>query len=553
MDAMLPADAAVPIEVRSDSDSWLSSTPWWFVSAGLHLVLLLAATLVTIERLMAVEGGHLEITMTPVSGRVLQNLVDDLPTTVGNQGMTDQSTPLEPVRDPEIYAPFFIEGDRNISDEGVDGDTMKGDSPDARGFEYGREGGFKGTNQTSGKGIFRSLGVGGGGGMPWRYGFPGGGGNVNMKAVGPPGHPSKESEDAVLAALKWLARHQNPDGSWGAANHVNHCVGAKCSGTGDAEFDTGLTGLALLAYLGAGYTHLSKDEHPDPVNPGRKLRFGDVVKSGLKYLMARQDPEGCIGRQGTKYMYNHTIAALALSEAYGMSATQLFKGPAQQAIDFIVAAQNPGRAWRYTKQSGDNDTSVTGWAIMALKSAELSELGVPSRDVYAGARKWLDEVADPGNYHRTGYNGKNSGRVFVPGRNESYEHHESMTAVSVMCRIFMTKDKKDPALDGVHHLVSDLPVMKKDWTDYYYWYYGSLALFQYDGPKGPFWKKWEAAMKEALLPHQKTAKDGCANGSWTSEDERWGFEGGRVYATAINALTLEVYYRYPNVFGTGSK
>jgi len=96
--------------------------------------------------------------------------------------------------------------------------------------------------------------------------------------------------------------------------------------------------------------------------------------------------------------------------------------------------------------------------------------------------------------------------------------------------------------------VADPPMNKPDWTDYYYWYYGSLALFQYDGPKGPYWKKWEAHLKDALIPHQKTGKDGCANGSWTSEDERWGFEGGRVYATAINALTLEVWYRYPNVF-----
>jgi len=344
----------------------------------------------------------------------------------------------------------------------------------------------------------------------------------------------------------------NPDGSWGAGNHVNHCVGAKCAGSGDPSFDTGLTGLALLAYLGAGYTHLSKDEYPDSMNPGRVLKFGETVKSGLKWLMSVQDPEGCIGGRGTKFMYNHTIAALALSEAYGMSATQLFKGPAQQSIDFIVAAQNPGRAWRYTKQSGDNDTSVTGWALMALKSAELSELNVPTRDVYDGVKKWLDDVTNSTIYSRAGYNARDSGKVFVPGKNEQYDHHESMTAVSMLCRIFMGKDKNDPHLVGANLLLSDLPQNKVNATDYYYWYYASLALFQLDGPDGPKWKKWNGAMKDALVPFQKSAKDGCANGSWTSEDERWGFEGGRVYATAINALTLEVYYRYPNVF-RGSK
>jgi hypothetical protein len=62
------------------------------------------------------------------------------------------------------------------------------------------------------------------------------------------------------------------------------------------------------------------------------------------------------------------------------------------------------------------------------------------------------------------------------------------------------------------------------------------------------WKKWNEPMKNALVPNQKTAKDGCQNGSWDPAS-RWGEEGGRVWATAINSLTLEVYYRYAAVFG----
>jgi hypothetical protein len=96
--------------------------------------------------------------------------------------------------------------------------------------------------------------------------------------------------------------------------------------------------------------------------------------------------------------------------------------------------------------------------------------------------------------------------------------------------------------------VADLPEWKTNTIDFYYWYYASLALFQYDGPEGPMWKKWNEPMKTALVPNQHTGKDGCRNGSWNSETDRWGCEGGRVYATAINALTLEVYYRYANVF-----
>jgi hypothetical protein len=78
------------------------------------------------------------------------------------------------------------------------------------------------------------------------------------------------------------------------------------------------------------------------------------------------------------------------------------------------------------------------------------------------------------------------------------------------------------------------------------------VTFQVDGPDGPLWKRWQDPLKNALVPHQKTTKDGCQVGSWDPEEDRWGSPGGRVYAVALNALTLEVYYRYINVFAGAS-
>jgi hypothetical protein len=51
-------------------------------------------------------------------------------------------------------------------------------------------------------------------------------------------------------------------------------------------------------------------------------------------------------------------------------------------------------------------------------------------------------------------------------------------------------------------------------------------------------------MKNALVPTQK--REGCENGSWDPIGA-WGTAGGRVYATAINCLSLEIYYRYGRV------
>ena len=126
-----------------------------------------------------------------------------------------------------------------------------------------------------------------------------------------------------------------------------------------------------------------------------------------------------------------------------------------------------------------------------------------------------------------------------------------MTAISMMCRIFMTQKRNDPKVaGGAPSLMADLPKWDGAAIDFYYWYYGSLALYKYDGPDGPTWRKWNEAMVTALVDHQN--RGGDKEGSWEPES-RWSCKGGRVYATAINALTLEVYYRYPNAFGAEEK
>ena len=360
------------------------------------------------------------------------------------------------------------------------------------------------------------------------------------------GGGGRDTEDAVEAALLWLARHQGPDGNWSADAFARQCTGGPCGGIGMTSYDTGLTSLAVLAFLGAGIAPGSAREVPDPMKPGRTRKFGETVEKGIDWLLSRQDVEGCIGERGVKYMYNHAIAALVLSEAYAMTQSPPLKAPAQRAINFLVMAQNPERGWRYSVKCGDNDTSVTGWAVMALKSAELADLDFPS-SAYDGALTWLNEATEPASPFQTGYNARGTGKVYVPGKNENFDHHPAMSAVAVLSKIFIRKRRAEWSISAVNLLLSDLPEWRTNRTDFYYWYYGSLAAFQYDGPDGPTWKRWAGPMKNALVPNQHARGDGCRYGSWDSDLERWGSEGGRVYATALNALTLETYYRYAPV------
>jgi hypothetical protein len=356
---------------------------------------------------------------------------------------------------------------------------------------------------------------------------------------------NRSTESAVLAALKWLARHQNANGGWSADGFGARCSGDKCGGPGENDYDAGVTGLALLAFLGSGYSTLSEDEFPDPLKGGT-LKFGQVVDRGLRWLVAHQDRDGCVGERGMKYIYNHSIATIALCEARSMTRAEFLGVPARKATEFLVGSQNRGRAWRYSEKCGDNDTSVTSWAVMALQAAQVSSIPVP-RAAFDGALAWLDEVSETSGYYRAGYTARGTGKVFVPGKNESFDDHPAMSAIAVAARLFIQRRKTEPALGAVNLLIADLPEWKANRIDFYYWHHATQAVFQYDGPEGAMWKRWSEPMKNALVPNQKTRKDGCQDGSWDPSGDRWGSEGGRVYATALNALTLETYYRYPVV------
>ena len=315
----------------------MKNVPWWLLSAGIHLVLLLGAALVFIETMFPYDDPGHAVMLTRFA-RSEDEVTINEPRTA--------ETPLRP------EAPWLRRPDPVTRQPGIWKEPVGGRVP----------------------------------------------------------KPPALSESGVVAALRWLGRHQNPDGSWSAAGFGRRCPSGLCGGPGDADYDTAVTSLALLAFLGAGYTPLSKTDFVDPAFPAQTLRFGDTVKRGLHCLLSQQDPEGAIGPRVGKQLYNHAIATFALSEAYGMTGLSPLKEPAQKAVDFLVAAQNPGKGWRYSPRCGDNDTSVTGWAVMALKSAELSGLQFP-RSAFDGALAWVAEATDA---DRVGYNRAGTGKSSSP-------------------------------------------------------------------------------------------------------------------------------------------
>jgi hypothetical protein len=289
--------------------------------------------------------------------------------------------------------------------------------------------------------------------------------------------------------------------------------------------------------------------------------FEGTVRQAIYYLRRVQDPEGAFGPREKEhaFSYSHSICTMAIAEAYWLTGSRGLESSAKKAVDFIAHMQNYDPAqghlgWRYGVQPGQSDSSVTGWMVLALKAARTAGVDVPDH-CWEGAIRFLDDMTDvtPQGYYRTGYNRRASENSRLKGMRKRFEWNHALSAINMFSRFFIADDpnqmRRDPILrDMANQMVepSGLPVYDPDEhpgkIDYYYWYYASLALFQMGGNH---WKQWETEMFKAVTESQRMDGDKTSPtyGSWDAIDP-WSGAGGRVYATAINALTLEVYYRY---------
>ncbi len=374
--------------------------------------------------------------------------------------------------------------------------------------------------------------------------------------AGGPALPAAEASaptaaaEAVARGLRWLAAHQSPDGSFDAAGFGRWADGAPVAaeravpGAGKPIYTVGTTGLAVLAFLGAGHT---------PAGGGP---YGPAVARALSWLVGVQDPEGCVGPRTTQqYIYNHAIGGLALVEAYGLTGHPQRKAPAQRALDFAALSRNPYFAWRYGVKPGDNDTSVTTWMLMLMASGRAVNQAAVARGrppelaiddaAFEGAMHWFEKATDP-DYGRVGYVQRGAGPARPTEMVDRFpaERSESMTAAALFGRVLCGQDPRAEVWQKGLKLVRDrLPTWNEHdgSIDMYYWYYGTLACFHAGGEA---WRAWSRALQDALLPNQR--RDGGPTGLLGSFDPvgPWGADGGRVYATALMTLALEVVARF---------
>jgi len=280
---------------------------------------------------------------------------------------------------------------------------------------------------------------------------------------------SPESEKAVERALRWIIEHQDPyDGGWKFQLKCD-----QCDGSGSCKSRNAATGLALMALLGAGYTHQAGP-------------YQEQVEYGLKFLLQKQKltPEygGSFMEPGNG-MYHQAIATIAIAEAFAMTRDEELR----QALD-----------------QGGIATPLS---------------------VYERADAFLDSCRDDlGQF-------KYHVRERKPRR--------SPTVVALISKMYMGMSRDSQDLKFGSSYILGRGISK---TDIYFDFYTTLTLHH---AQHELWEDWNKQMRDYLVKSQEVA--GHQAGSWNFKDKH-GAVGGRLYTTAMAAMTLEVYYRYSPLF-----
>lgn len=301
-----------------------------------------------------------------------------------------------------------------------------------------------------------------------------------------------ESSDSVavevdriyVKGLQYLVRTQAPDGSWTDTSYGK---------------EPAVVGLAVVSMLA----------HGDDPNFGP---FSQSIRKGLDFILKQMNPKtGYIGRS----MYNHGFGTLALAEAYG-AVDDARLGPAlQQSVRLILTSQanNPFGAWRYSPESADADTTVSGAQLVALFAARNAGIGVPEDAIQKGLKFFASCQTPDGGFGYTSASSPNAAR----------------TAIGCLV-LALAKEKNSRSFKSAFEFLQKAP---PDLSYHqYFLYYGAQAFF-HASPQA--WQAWNRKNIRTLGPTQN------ADGSWEGQF-------GQTFSTAACLLSLALNYRYLPIY-----
>ncbi|MGV3773738.1 MAG: prenyltransferase/squalene oxidase repeat-containing protein [Verrucomicrobiales bacterium] len=293
-----------------------------------------------------------------------------------------------------------------------------------------------------------------------------------------------ELDRSYVKGLQYLAKSQTPEGKWNEAPYGS---------------EPAVVGLAVVAMLSHG-----EDPNTGP--------YAEAIRRGLDFIMKQMSQEtGYIGRS----MYNHGFATLALAEAYGQVLDPRLGPALEKATRLILSSQskNPFGAWRYSPESNDADTTVSGAQMVALFAARNAGIAVPEEAIQKGLRFFLRCQTPDGGFGYTSATSPNGAR----------------TAIACLT-LALAKEKQSAAYKQAFTYLQKAP--SESSYQHYYLYYASQAYF-HASPQ--LWNEWNRKNVKNLTSSQNE------NGSWDGQF-------GPTFTTAASLLSLALNYRYLPIY-----
>lgn len=287
-----------------------------------------------------------------------------------------------------------------------------------------------------------------------------------------------------VKGLMHLVKTQTPDGRW-----ADMPYGA----------EPAVVGLAVVAMLA----------HGDDPNTGP---YAQAIKRGLDFILKQMNQTtGYIGRS----MYNHGFSALALAEAYGHVDDERLGPALEKSVKLITSSQarNPFGAWRYSPESPDADTTVTGAQMVALFAARNAGLAVPEEAIQKGIAFLLKCQTPEGGLGYTAATAPNGAR----------------TAIGCLV-LALAKEKRTKAFESAFAFLKTAPGDVS--YQQYYLYYASQAFF-HASPEA--WNDWNQKNVKTLASIQ-------------NDDGSWDGQFGTTFSTAASLLSLALNYRYLPIY-----
>lgn len=329
---------------------------------------------------------------------------------------------------------------------------------------------------------------------------------------------------AVERGLDYLARYQNPDGSW--TSKIGFKLNNNYEYTAADRGHVGVSALACMAFLAGGHT------------PGRG-EHGDVIDRGLDFILSCVKDDGYITYAGTR-MYSHAFATLFLAEVYGMTHRDDVKRKLQKAVDFIVKSQNTEGGWRYVPLARESDMSIVVCQVLALRAARNIGIRVPKSTIDAAANYVVaSAVTDerPRGFHNP-Y--RNDVGTFHYQKDHYSRSSFALTSAGVTALHGLGIYSDHLIQKGIEYLNRDFAKFNSYWGrsgHYFFWYghyYGVQAMHTQGGRD---WREYFTNLRRFLLDMQH------ADGSWPNDEGP-----GPIYGTATAVLILEIPYGFLPIF-----